>query len=61
MRHRQSPLIGTTDNETVESVRNVIEFMAWHSPDGEITEEIADGRRLILQTCHEALSSIIDR
>jgi hypothetical protein len=52
-----NPLINDDKAETVESVRNVIEFLAWHRLEGEETKEIADGRRLILQCCSEALAS----
>lgn len=56
-----NPLIGSDSSETVESVRNVLEFMAWHRPVGEETPEIQDGRRLILQACSEALGTTLKR
>ena len=51
-----NPLIGTDEGETIENVRNVLEFLAWHRLEGEDTAEIADGRRLILECCSAALT-----
>jgi len=56
-----NPLIGSDSSETVESVRNVLEFLTWHRLEGEETPEIQDGRRLVLQACTEALGTILAR
>jgi hypothetical protein len=54
-----NPLIGTDEHETVTSVRNVLQFMAGHQLEGENTAEIADGRRLILECCSDALETVL--
>jgi hypothetical protein len=57
----QNPLVGTDAGETIESVHNVLEFMAWHKPEGgEVTTQMEDGRRLILQACTNALQIALE-
>ena len=57
-----NPLIGTDLRETAQSVRNVLELMAAYQPTGgEETAEMADGRRLVLEACSEALATIAER
>lgn len=61
MAKNRNPLIGTDAGETIESVRNVLEFLQWHELVGENTAEIEDGRQLVLACCTDALSSLIAR
>lgn len=55
----RNPMIGSDEGETVESVRNVLAFLAQQRIEGEETDEIADGRRLILECCTEALGTVM--
>lgn len=48
MASNRNPFIGSDEGETNRGVRNVIEFIARHNLEGEETDDIRDGRRLIL-------------
>ena len=55
MNNIRNPFAGNDAGETVENVRNVLQFLAWQRQEGESTPELEDGRRLVLQACAEAL------
>ena len=54
----RNPLVGNDAGETIENVRNVLQFLAWQRQEGESTPELEDGRRLVLQACAGALQAM---
>lgn len=60
-RQSDNPLIGIDEGETIESVHNVLEFLTWNNSEGnEETEQMADGRNLILRCCTAALQNVMN-
>ncbi len=62
MAKNRNPLIGAVAGETIESVRNVVEFLAWHTLQGENTAAIAGGWcwSAAARCCRRFLGSEID-